>query len=110
LESSRSIETTWQETTWLGTTWWCCDNLLHQAGVLQQHFLTFRYADDPLHQTGVLQQHGEDQDGSYLAVLLMILSTRLESSSSMEKTWLADATTGGGSELEKRYGLKYGYK
>ncbi len=63
-----------------------------------------------IHQARVLSQHGKDKDGSYLAVLLMILSTRLESSSSMEKTWLADATTGGGSELEKRYGLKYGYE
>ena len=38
----------------------------------------------------------------YLAVLLMICSTRLESASSMENTWLAEATTGGGRELEKR--------
>jgi hypothetical protein len=38
-------------------------------------------------------------------VLLIIFSTRLESSSSMEKTLLAEATTGGGRELEKRYGL-----
>ena len=43
--------------------------------------------------------------GCYLAVLPMIFSTRLESSMSMVKTSLAEATTGGGSEFENRYGL-----
>ena len=42
----------------------------------------------------------------YLEVLLMIFSTRLESFSNMENAWLAEATTGGGSEFENRYGLK----
>jgi hypothetical protein len=42
----------------------------------------------------------------YLEVLLMIFLTRLESFSNMENAWLAEATTGGGSEFENRYGLK----
>ncbi len=36
----------------------------------------------------------------------MIFSTRLESFSNMENAWLPEATTGGGSEFENRYGLK----
>ena len=37
-----------------------------------------------------------------LVVLSLIFETKLESSISIEKTWLAEATTGGGKEFENR--------